>query len=153
SGSVLATGEDMPASSVDSVKLSGESLQLAIKVQGQSFSFEGKVAKEDTKKVLGAMMLGPQLLPATLGKTTLKNSDPYEAEQEKLATATPGPQVIETAANLLAQAGKRRAKPEEVRSWADKAFKSAEPFGPRMQRQVALQVAEGMMDADGLGPV
>src|SRR5207245_773654 len=60
---------------------------------------------------------------------------------------------IEAATGLLSQAVKQKAKPEEVRSWADKAFKSAEPFGPRMQRQVALQVAEAMVDEDNLAPV
>src|SRR5262249_58143743 len=80
-------------------------------------------------------------LPAELERTTLKALDSYELDKETLAKAK-GFEVASTAMSLLAEAGKHKAKPEEVRSWAERAYKAAEPYGPRVQTDLSLDIAE-----------
>ena len=59
---------------------------------------------------------------------------------------------MRTALELLSAAGDKKAKPEEVRSWADKAVKWSEPYGARWHREVTLAVAEILGDQEGFGP-
>ena len=42
---------------------------------------------------------------------------------------------LRMALELLSQAADKKATPEEVRGWAEKAVKWAEPYGPRWQRE------------------
>jgi hypothetical protein len=65
-----------------------------------------------------------------------------------LAKSTNGVEVVDTAATLLRQASKSKAKPEEVRGWADKAFKAAEAYGTRYQREVTVRIAETLAKQD-----
>ena len=60
---------------------------------------------------------------------------------------------MRTALELLGKAADKKATPDEVRSWADKAVKWSEAYGARWQREVTLDVAELLGDEDGYGPV
>src|SRR5438874_12902249 len=35
-----------------------------------------------------------------------------------------------------------KAKPEEVRGWAEKAYKAAAAFGPRWQREIGVRITQ-----------
>ena len=54
---------------------------------------------------------------------------------------------------LLEAAGEKKAKPEEVRAWADKAAKTAEMYGPRWQRQTILAIAQLLSDQEGFANI
>src|SRR5205807_2648287 len=60
---------------------------------------------------------------------------------------------VGTALDLLKQAAEKSAKPEEVRSWADKAVKWSEPYGERWHRDVTVTVAETLAAQKGFGTV
>src|SRR4029077_5494985 len=42
----------------------------------------------------------------------------------------------------LARPSETKAKPEEVRGWAEKAYKAAAAFGPRWQREIGVRVTQ-----------
>jgi hypothetical protein len=152
SGKVLATGEGVPPSTLEELSANAERLRLTINVKGgsQPFSFEVTLPKEPAKTLYASISRGRLITPAMLEATTLKTLDSYELAKEVLATTSPNDSRIFAAAlGLLSQAGERKAKPEEVRGWADKAFKAAEAYGPRWQREVAIRTAQALMNQEG----
>lgn len=120
-----------------------DDIKLEMKVpQGPVLNFEGKL---EDHRIVGSFDLGSRLVPAELVRTNLKSlDDTYQMAKETLATQSNGPDVIEAAMVLLSQAGAKNAKPEEVRSWADKAYRNAEAFGARYRRDIALNIARDL---------
>jgi len=55
--------------------------------------------------------------------------------------------------DLLRQADKIKANPKEVAAWAETAGKFAEPYGPRMQREIAARLAEAVLSQQGFGSI
>jgi len=51
---------------------------------------------------------------------------------------------------LLGAAAKLKAKPEEARTWAERAVQAAEPYGERWRRDILLAVSEILLDQEGL---
>src|SRR5262249_41615062 len=82
-------------------------------------------------------------------QTTLTSLDPFGLSKETLATKKDGAAVTRAALTLLSMASEKKAKPEEVRSWADRAVKSARPYGSRWQRDVTLLVAKTLDNQTG----
>lgn len=150
-GQTLAAIEpDFEAKLLD-LKAEGDKVSFTLQTKGQKFVFEGKLPR-DNKPGLGTVSTGPGVLPARLEPTKLSAFDPFEMQKENLAEKT-GPEVIDTASYLLSQAGKKKAKPEEVRAWAAKAFKAAEPYGPSLQRQTAMQISQILAEEGAFVPV
>ncbi len=57
------------------------------------------------------------------------------------------------AADLLGQSGAMKAKPDDVKKWAEKGLKAAAAHGPRAERNTTLATAETLANQDGLGEV
>ncbi|HXG09121.1 MAG TPA: hypothetical protein VNK04_04970 [Gemmataceae bacterium] len=151
-GSVVARAEGVPESKLEDVNVAGDRVAFTVQVGGQSLNFEGRPAA-DGKKVLGSINLGRRLFPVQLDPTTTETLDSYEANKEILAGPPTDPRIFQAALELMARAGERKAKPEEVRGWADKVFRAAEPYGPRWQREVALRTAELLLDHEGMAAI
>lgn len=139
-GDVLASDEERvgKATLVD-LKVGPELLRFMLKGQQLSVPFEGKLPGT-AKTILGSVVLGSQTFPAQLEQTTLTSLDSYDLAKDALAKET-GPKAVNSALVLLSHASEKKAKPEDVRSWGEKAFKNAEPYGPRYQLEIALRVA------------
>src|SRR6266851_4866813 len=88
------------------------------------------------------------MVPIDLERTTVTSLDPLELAKETLSQKTGGMEIINAATSLLQQAKEKKAKPEEVRSWAAKAAKAAEAYGPRWEREVSLRLAEVLAEDD-----
>jgi hypothetical protein len=152
SGKVLATADEVPPSTLEELSANADRLRFTIKMKGQTqgFTLEVKLPKEAAKTLYASISRGRLITTAVLEATTLKTLDNYELAKEVLAATTPNdPRLFGTALGLLRQAGEHKAKPEEVRGWADKAFKAAEVYGPRWQREIAISTAEALMNQDG----
>jgi hypothetical protein len=153
-GKVLAVAQNVPReSAVEDLRVDGDKLSFTLKIPRRSFTFEGRVGKPGAQKLLGSLGFGPQAIPAYLEGTTLKNLDSYEITKEIVSKPDAGIEIFDAASKLLQQAAAKKAKPEEVRGWAEKAFKAAEPYGPRWQRELALRFAQILVDQDGFAPV
>src|SRR2546430_780021 len=120
-GKTVASAERVPEAAVSEVSVTGDIVRFSLKVQGQRFNFEGKAPQKDARKMLGSFTIGRETVPVELGRTSLKTLDPYEVSKEIVAGPSSGPKLIDAATELLQGAAAKKAKPEEVRSWADKA--------------------------------
>jgi hypothetical protein len=152
---ILDKTEGSPKATISDLKVSDGTLRYALTITGESataFQFEGALPKGGAKTITGNISRPGRALPAEMEATTLKALDAFEIDKEALNKAT-GFEVANLAMTLLGRAGDKKAKPEEVRAWADKAYKAAEPYGARMQADITLQIAEILADQDGYGDV
>jgi hypothetical protein len=149
---VLDKSEGAPEATVADVKVAEGTLRFTLTLGKAPFQFEGALPKADAKTITGNVSRPGRALPAELERTTLKKLDQFELDKETLAKAN-GFEAASVAMNLLSQADKKKAKPEEVRSWAEKAYKAAEPYGARMQADIGLQVADLLSEQEGYGDV
>ena len=143
----------IPPTTIRDVKLDGDQLRFTLNLQGQAIPFHGRVPQDRSKRILGCLGLG-RLTIAHLDPTQMADlDDAYQAGKEMLTNDPQSPEVFDAIPALLRQGLSKGATPEEVRGWADKLFKLAEPYGNRWQRQVALSIAEAIVNQHGLAPV
>jgi protein-disulfide isomerase len=144
----------VPPTTIEDVRLDGDRLRFTLKLQGQSFRFDGRVPKAEAKKILGCLELGRRLVVTHLDATKMADlDDAFEAGKEMLTTDPQNPELFDTVVGLLRQATSKHATPPEVRGWADKLYKAAEPYGERWQRDVGLRIAAALADQQSLAPV
>jgi hypothetical protein len=114
----------------------------------ESFTFDGRVA-ENGKKIQGSFQLGERLMLVEMLPSQLKNlEDRFALQREALDTTEGGGEFFNALYPVLGEAAKKKLRPEEVRAYTDKASKFAEAYGPRWQRQTALQVATTLVDQE-----
>src|SRR5262249_30249505 len=104
-------------------------------------------------RVRGSVALRDSVSRGELGRTALTSLDSFEVNKETLAAKAAGVEVVQAAMELLQQAGAKKAKPEEERSWASRAVKAAEAYGPRWQREIILGVAEALGEQKAFAPI
>ncbi len=151
---IQATGKGVPEASIEGLNVTAQDIRFTLKVPSQGiFQFAAKMPKEQTPKILGEFIKSGNVLAAELQRTTVASLDDYELNKETLATKTGGAEVMLAAISLLTQAAEKKAKPEEVRSWADKLVKTAEGYGPLWHREMVLSVAEILSEQEGYAPV
>ena len=108
---------------------------------------------EKTTKLYGIFKTAAPSTRRRLEQTTLTSLDEVELLKETLATRKDHATVLRTTLNLLGMASATKAKPEEVRSWAARAVKAAETYGPRWHRDVVLLVVEILSEQKGYEPI
>ena len=152
-GTALA-GEKTPEAKVQDVSVVNGALKFTLKLerQGVSLPFEGAVPKTGDK-LLGSIALGGKVFPAQLEKTTLTSFDPYDVTKDDLAKQKGDAAGVRMILELLSQAAEKKATPDEVRSWAEKAAKWAAPYGQRWQREITIAVAEILSEQEGYAPI
>jgi hypothetical protein len=138
---------DLTKITVNDAAVTDDVLRFTLKfqVQGsnQEWSFEGKLPPDKTGRIAGSFQPAPgQVVLIHLEPSKMKAYDRFEAARETVESATEPRRVVESATDLAKLAGEKKAKIEEVRGWADKAFKTAEAHGPRYQRTVSIKLAE-----------
>ncbi|MBL8794740.1 MAG: hypothetical protein JNM56_12605 [Planctomycetia bacterium] len=151
---VLAKPARMPQTTVKEATVKDGVLRVVLELKARApvqLVFEGKVPA-DGKKITGSFSQGGNVLPAALESTALTSLDTFELQKEAIATAT-GPEVFEAAFALLTKAGEKKAKVDEVRTWASKAVKAAENYGPAWQREMTLQLVEILTQTEDYAPV
>src|SRR5262249_9555656 len=115
-------------------------------------SIEAVPAGPDT--MLGSIGVGRGLSALRLERTSISSlDDPYEKAKDGASRHPDDPASFEAAGILFAQAGAKGASAAEVRSWADKLFRSSERYGPRMHQEVGLQIAEGLASQTDFAPI
>jgi hypothetical protein len=151
SGEVLDRSKGLPATVVDRVQLEGDHLHLVLQLPDAGFTFDGKISKSDPNKILGCITLGRKLVPAQLERT--KNTTFEQVHKEFLARPESGPELFDIALDMLGQASAHKYKLEEVRAWADKAYKAAEAYGSLWQREVSIRIAAALAHDAQFAPV
>jgi hypothetical protein len=137
---------------------SGNRLRFTLKVQAgrqqmMAWSFEGTAPKEKGKPILGSISLGPRqgMFPARLEPTSLTKLDRFALDKETLAKHGNSYKACLAVMNLLRQLKGNKVEPEEVKGWADKAFKIAGRYGPRFQHHFVQQVVDAL-DKEDVAP-
>ena len=158
-GKVLSTGAKLPESTLEEVSVTEDRLRFTIKMGDQHQTFDGRVPKEKTDTIRGSMFLildagggefQRDLFPVALEATAASSlEDHFQLNKEILARQAGDMKFFNAALGLLAEAADKKAKPEEVRGWAEKAYKAAEPYGPRWQQDICMQIAKALAAKDG----
>jgi len=153
-GKVLATGdENLEGSAVEDVVVGKELFGFKIKTKRLEIRFEGKVPKDKEAKVPLSLVARGDISPAILEATTLTSLDRFEVARDLVAKQNGGHEVVQTALELLANATMLKAKPEEVRAWADKAARGAEAYGPLWHREIIIDIADLLSQQEGFANV
>jgi hypothetical protein len=149
SGKVLSTAEGYPKATLQDLAITAEAIRFSLKTAQGTFAFDGLPPKEGTKAVRGSLSLG-RLVPARLDQTTLKTLDTFEVNKEiVLAGQADDVRYFDTAASVLKDAEENKAKPEEVRGWAEKAYKLAGEYGPHFKRDFAQKISRALVEQEG----
>jgi hypothetical protein len=148
-GRVLAHAEGFPETSLESLAVGKDKLRFTLKLPRQVFPFEFQLPGEKSAKLYGVLKRSGNLNPAEMYQTTLTSLDPFDLLKETLATRKDSANVIRTTMTLLSMASEKKAKPEEVRSWAARAVKAAEAYGPGWQRDVLVSLVNILADQPG----
>ncbi|HEY7426135.1 MAG TPA: hypothetical protein VH682_18030 [Gemmataceae bacterium] len=136
-GKVLASASD-EETTLENLRVTKESLRFSIKSPEQTLPFAFRLPAAKKTKLYGVFQSGGSAIPAELEQTTVTSLDQIELLKEALATTKDNATTMRTALTLVSAAGASKAKPEEVRSWASRAVKAAEAYGPQWQREVIL---------------
>ncbi len=138
---------------VDKVVVKDDNVSFDIKLGATAFGFDGKIAK-DGKKIQGSMAVEAGAMLVELTPSKLKNlSDRFAVAKETLETTSGGQEFFDAAFNVLAQAGAKKMKVEDVRALVDKTAKLAESYGTRWQRTVVLRIASSLADQEAFVPI
>jgi hypothetical protein len=152
-GSVLAEAEGFPKFTVEGLTVAGERLRFSLKTAQQAFTFDGKLPKEAAKSIKGSIASEGQIVPCELETTALTKLDAFELNKEFLANHPNDPSVFRAGLRILSQAADHKAKPEEVRGWAEKLWKAAEPYGVRWQLEMATRAADSLSQQEGYAAI
>ncbi len=153
SGKIVATGEEVRRSELTNPLLKDGVLQFAIKMGDVRFDFAIRVPAPDAAKLMGTAEVRGNTQPVELERTTLESLDKTALNKEIVANSKDNIAIIRAAAGLIGKSAFLKAKPEQVRFWMDRALKSAEPYGERLQLEVLLQLVEVLNDQDGMANV
>jgi hypothetical protein len=167
-GKLAATAEPaekVPESTVHDLRVDGDVLQFTIKVRGTTFDFQGKVAKDQARKIAGSVSRGALLAPVLLERTAAtdlkgqKSSKdvmpklPEELNAKALTDLQDSPLLFEIAREMFRAAPAKKADLAQVREWYGIVAKAAPAYGPRWQREVALRTAETLAGEKGYAAV
>ena len=133
---------------VDKVVVKDDTVNFNVKLGTNAFNFDGKIAK-DGKKIPGSFNFAGKMMLVELQPSKLKNlTDTFALAKETLAQVEDGQEFFDAVFKVLAQATSKKVKPEEVRTFVDKASKLAEPYGARWQREVATRIGSSLADQE-----
>ncbi|HKB02347.1 MAG TPA: hypothetical protein VKD90_09010 [Gemmataceae bacterium] len=115
-------------------------VKFALKFGPNTWTFDGKVSGN---RIKGSLDLGGDILLVDLLPSALKTfKDQFAVNREVLDTADTPADFFNALFPVIGKAAEKKLKPEDVRAYADKAAKQAEPYGPRWQRTVAFRLAD-----------
>jgi hypothetical protein len=148
-GSVLDKAEGKAAVALEKLSVTKESLRFTLKSPGQAVPAVFRLPAKSESKLYGVLMPGGGVIPAEMERTALTSLGEAEQLKEMLARTKENADAMRAALNLLGLASEAHAKPEEVRSWAARAVKCAEPYGPRWHREIVLVVVKVLDNQKG----
>jgi hypothetical protein len=139
---------------LENVSVGKDKWRFTVKWQAFSLPCEFKLpASRKVAKLYGEATFRKMIHPAEMERTTLSSLDLFEQNKETLAKEPLGVNSIALALALMRQAEEKKAKAADVRSWAERAVKSAELYGPGVQRDVLLGVASTLGEQKGFEAV
>jgi hypothetical protein len=151
-----ATVPELAKLTIGETTVTADSVRFSIRIPpGRELSFDGKLpADPKTGRVFGTLQTaGNEMILVHLEPSKLKAFDKYALDKEVIEQATEADALLQAALDLIRAGGDKQAKIEEVRGWADKAFRPAEAYGLRWQCSAATQLAQALLNNKAFGPV
>jgi hypothetical protein len=142
SAKTLGNSEEFKRFALEKVTVADNFLRGTLRLDSAAFELECPLPREKDATMRGSIAHRGHATPVEFEPTTLTSMDPYDVARETVSKQTTGYAVVPAALTLLAGANEKKAKPEEVRSWASRAVKAAEGYGPAWHRTIVLAVAE-----------
>jgi hypothetical protein len=159
-GKVLSSGEaergkQFPDATLHDLSVTSDLVRFNLKMEQATASFEGKLPPDKAGNIRGSLSgVARRLVPAMLEPTTLTSlTDRYEVNKDILAKGAGDLKYFQAAVELLSEATANKAKPAEVRGWAEKAYKAAEAYGPRWQRDIVTEIAHALAEQAGYSDI
>ncbi|HLW67580.1 MAG TPA: hypothetical protein VKS79_19850 [Gemmataceae bacterium] len=115
---------------------------------GRELSFDGKLPPDKNGRIMGTLigvLPANRMISAQLDASKLKTFDEFEFNKEILEQSTDPMTTLDTAIDLIKQAGQKKAKADEVRPWADKVYRLADAYGSRWQRYATLSLSQALV--------
>lgn len=144
-GQFLGTNvPDFAKVTMSDIAVAADTVRMTFKIAKDELSFEGRLPPDPkTGKIAGSLAAGRVIL-VHLEPSKLKTFDRFEFGRETIEQSDDSRVLTDAAVDVLKQAWERKTKLEDVRGWADKTYRSADPYGPRWQRTVATRLAQAM---------
>ena len=148
----LDTNVQLGAEPTMDLTVKEDSVKFTLKFGPNTWTFDGKVAG---KRVKGSLDLGGDMLLIDLVPSTLKSltKDRFAVAKETLDTTEAPNEFFNNLFPVVGQATAKKLKAEEIRAYADKAAKLAEPYGSRWQRTVAFRLADSLADQEAFAAI
>ncbi len=145
--------KDLPKITVNDVSATPDSFRFALHIREATIGFDGRLpADAKNNQIRGSLkMPDGRVVLISLVPSKLKTIDSFELKKETLAQSDDSMDLANAAVDLLKLAPEQKAKIEEVRGWADKAYKSADAYGTRWQRSVAVRLAQALAPQKSFG--
>jgi len=144
-GRFLGATDSMTAT-VQDVKVDGDRLRFGIKLDEQVLSFDGRIPPAAGQRIPGSINIGDDLLLTALEPSQIATFDRTALLREMVTQGPIGPALFDAAVELVKQATAGKANAEDVRTWSEKAIKSAESFGIRWQLVVTIRLVRALLD-------
>jgi hypothetical protein len=145
-GKVIDTAAKWPKGTLENLQVSKDRLQFTLKTPQIAFPCDLRLTDAKEGKLYGLASVNKNRTPVELVRTTMTSMQPIDLLKDELASKPAGVETVQIALTLLSQASSDKAKPAEVRAWAEKAVRSAELYGSEWQRDILLNVADILSD-------
>jgi hypothetical protein len=144
-GSVLGKADQVPPAKLEKLGVEEQVLRFDLNLQmGPTIHFEYPLPKQKGVPILGSMSVEDKAGPAILEPSQLTSLDPFAVGKEALARKDGGVEIVDTVLEVLSKSAENKVPAEQVKSWAERAITTAEPYGPLWHREVLLSVAEAL---------
>lgn len=150
---VLDTAPKWPKGKITGLSVTKEKMKFSLETPEISFPCELKIPEGNSDKMFGMTLVRKTVTPVEFERTGIITLDPFDLMKDELTRKPLGVEAVQMALNLLSQAASKKAKPAEVRAWAEKAVRSADLYGATWQRDILLTVAELLSDEKELAPI
>jgi hypothetical protein len=129
---------------VRDVRVTGDRLRFALVLAGtQQMTFDGKLPT-GRGPIPGSLAAGDALVPVTLEPSALAKFDRTGLLKEIVTTSPAGPLRDAAITELLRSATAAKAKPEDVKAWADRAATAAAANGVRWHIAMLLRLGHAL---------
>lgn len=137
------TLKGVPPTKLDEIKVVGDMFVYSMEIRkGPQVNFEAKLPRAGAKKIFGTLKLGDKILPSVMESTAATSV--YELNKEVVLRTPTDPRVFQAVVDLVKDAKKEKATPNEVKDWVETALKSAELYGPRLFEDFAFSLVESL---------
>jgi hypothetical protein len=160
----LIPAEDFEApSSLKDLQFKDKRLTFVLEINKQLFEFRALVPKAGEKTLFGSIDLGGKRIPLQLTETkeeklSLKDSPPpgkmgWDTAKEIIAKTPENGRVFVAIDVLVRGAADKNIKADELRGWVQVALKQAARYGPEVQEDFSLHIADELANQKEFAPL